>query len=167
MRETDAERIATGNEAALRFRLRAEGIADLPDHAALRRFAAAQPERFQAALLAFAGLGQKPPAVPQGAAEVASWPVAQLAEALAVVLLEADLRPDDRLLLAGPDRWPWLAARTQGIAVIVADAATPASLRAVAAAARASAIAAPPAWLEAAGLAAPGPPGFARLAENS
>jgi hypothetical protein len=158
MSGTDAECSATGNEAALRFRLRADGIADLPDHAALRRFAAADPDRFQTAILDFAGLG---------AAQVAPAQAVGLAAALAVVLLEADLRPDDRLLVAGTAPWPWEAARTQGIPVILAREATPASLRAVAEAERASAIAAPPAWLEAAGLTAGGLPGFARLAENS
>jgi hypothetical protein len=81
-RQTD-EHTATSNEAALRFKLRADGIADLADHAALRRFAAAHPAAFRKAILDFAGIAEdtEGTAVP----------------ALVAMLLEADLRPDDRL----------------------------------------------------------------------
>jgi hypothetical protein len=131
------ETAATSNEAALRFRLRAAGAAQLSDYAALCRFATGEPDLFAAAMLDFAGLARTQ---------------AELVPALAAVLLEADLRPDDRVLVAGIAPWPWLAAQTQGIAVILADRATAATLRAAAAAERASVVAAPPAWLQAAGL---------------
>ncbi len=81
-RQTD-EHTATTNEAALRFKLRADGIADLTDHAALRRFAVANPAAFRKAILDFAGIAD----------DTAGTTV----PALVAVLLEADLRPDDRL----------------------------------------------------------------------
>jgi len=177
------ERSVTSNEAALRFRLRACGIAVLPDYAALRRFAAAQPTAFHTAVLAFAGIVGPTArltgnAAPEGLvlrhadgvrrvvdfATVAclpvelpailtrSWRAAALAPALAALLLEADLRPDDRLLVAGLRPWPWLGALTQGIKLILAADATPATLRAIAAAEEASVIAAAPAWLATASL---------------
>jgi hypothetical protein len=117
------ERSATSNEAALRFRLRAEGIATLPDRTALDRFAAAQPAAFAQAMRAFAG-------VPAGAADL---PV------LVGLLLDADLRPDDRLLVAGVPPWPWLGAL--GVA-LVTDAA------------QADVVVAPASWLGAAGVTA-------------
>jgi hypothetical protein len=124
------ERRATSNEAALRFRLRADGVADLADHAALRRFAADRPADFHAAVLGFAGV-----AAPPGA--------------LAALLLDADLRPDDRLLVAGTPVPAWLGALAW---VVHAPHATPATLRAIAEAEQASVVIAPPAWLAAAGL---------------
>ncbi len=124
------ERGATCNEAALRFRLRADGTARLADHAALRRFAADQPAAFRAALLAFAG-------------------VAAPAAALAALLLEADLRPDDRLLVAGTPVPAWLGPLAH---VVHAPHATPATLRALAEAEQASLVVAPPSWLAAARL---------------
>jgi hypothetical protein len=124
------ERRATSNEAALRLRLRAEGIADLADHAALRRFAAAEPATFNDAILAFAGVAAPP-------------------DALAALLLDADLRPDDRLLVAGTPAHAWLRPLAR---VIRAPHATPATLRAIAEAEQASLVIAPPSWLAAAGL---------------
>ncbi len=64
------------------------------------------------------------------------WPPAVLIRPLAELLLHADLRPDDRLLVVGP-AWPWLAALVEGTAVILAVAA-PATLLATAAEERAS-----------------------------
>jgi hypothetical protein len=48
------------------------------------------------------------------------WPRALLVRPLAELLLFADLRPDDRVLVAGGASWPWLAALTQGTTVILA-----------------------------------------------
>jgi hypothetical protein len=53
-----------------------------------------------------------------------SWPTALLVRPLADVLLHADIRPDDRLLIIGP-AWPWLVALLEGAAVVVAAAADP------------------------------------------
>jgi acetoacetyl-CoA synthetase len=61
---------------------------------------------------------------------------------LAELLLHADLRSDDRLLVAAGPAWPWLAALLEGTAIILA-AATPASLLATAAEERASVLVAP------------------------
>ena len=60
------------------------------------------------------------------------WPPALLIRPLADLLLHADLRPDDRLLVAGSAAWPWLAALLEGTTVILA-AAAPATLLATAA----------------------------------
>ena len=59
------------------------------------------------------------------------WPPALLIRPLADLLLHADLRPDDRLLVVGSAAWPWLAALLEGTTVILA-AATPATLMATA-----------------------------------
>jgi hypothetical protein len=116
------ERTLTSNEAALRFQLRADGIATLADRAALDRFAAARPDTFARAMRAFAG-------VPDGAADL---------PLLVRMLLDADLRPDDRLLVAGLPPWPWLGMLG---ATLVSDPA------------QADVVAAPAAWLAAAALA--------------
>ncbi len=49
------------------------------------------------------------------------WPKSLLIRPLAELLLFADLRPDDRVLVAGAAAWPWLAALTQGTTVILAS----------------------------------------------
>ena len=170
MTATAAERTGTSNEAALRFCLRAEGVANLPDFGALRRFAVDNPSAFQAAMLRYAGIAgssttllvaDRPPRLvlrrmdglsDLNALLVHPWPAATLAAALAAVLLQADLRPDDRLLVAGLPPWPWLAALTQDIPVILATDATPQTLRDITVAEAATVIAAPPDWLHAAGL---------------
>jgi hypothetical protein len=85
MSGTAAERAVATNEAAFRFWLRAAGIADLPDLAALRRFAAGQPEIFAARMAEFAGA--------TGAEADAA--------ALFATLIEADRRPDDPPWRAG------------------------------------------------------------------
>jgi hypothetical protein len=58
------------------------------------------------------------------------WPPAILVRPCAELLLHADLRPDDRLLVLGP-AWPWLVALMEGCTVILATGAG--SLLAVAA----------------------------------
>jgi hypothetical protein len=105
---TPAEREATTNRAAFRHWLRAlHGRPLDPGEAALRRWAEADPMAAAAVILAFAGPG---------------FASARLAAGL---LLLADLRPDDRLLVLGrePD---WLAQAleaTEGRAA-TAEAAT-------------------------------------------
>jgi hypothetical protein len=69
------------------------------------------------------------------------WPPAMLTRPLADLLLHADLRTDDRLLVVGPS-WPWLASLMDGTAIVFV-AATPATLLATAAAERASVLVAP------------------------
>jgi len=91
------------------------------------------------------------------------WPPALLVRPLAELLLHADLRPDDRLLVAGAAAWPWLAALLEGTTVILA-AATPATLLATAAEEAASVLVAPAQWLADAAFRRPGPrPHLARL----
>jgi hypothetical protein len=72
------------------------------------------------------------------------WPKALLVRPLAELLLFADLRPDDRVLVAGVASWPWLAALTQGTTVILAS---PEPLLAVAAQEAATVLVAPAAAL--------------------
>ena len=69
------------------------------------------------------------------------WPAHLLIRPLAEVLLYADLRPDDRLLVIGP-AWPWLAGLLEGTTVILA-AATAATILAIAAEERATVLVAP------------------------
>ena len=68
------------------------------------------------------------------------WPRALLVRPFAELLLFADLRPDDRVLVAGTATWPWLAALALGTTVILAP---PASLLAAAAQEAATALIAP------------------------
>jgi hypothetical protein len=70
------------------------------------------------------------------------WPPALLVRPLADLLLHADLRSDDRLLVAGNASWPWLATLLEGTTVILA-AATPATLLATAAEEDATVLVAP------------------------
>jgi hypothetical protein len=70
------------------------------------------------------GLGTLPPEVAAPLERL--WPPAALIRPLADLLLHADLRRDDRLLVTGP-AWPWLAALLEGTTVILA-AADPATL---------------------------------------
>jgi len=70
-----------------------------------------------------------------------TWPPAALIRPLAEILLHADLRPDDRVLVVGL-AWPWLAALVQGTAVILA-APTAADLLPVAAEERATVVVSP------------------------
>ena len=58
------------------------------------------------------------------------WPSALLIRPMAELLLHADLRPDDRLVVVGA-AWPWLAALLEGTVVILA-AASPGALLATA-----------------------------------
>ncbi len=48
------------------------------------------------------------------------WPVEALIKPVAELLLHADVRPDDRLVVTGSS-WPWLAALLAGTTVIVAS----------------------------------------------
>jgi len=50
-----------------------------------------------------------------------TWSVGQLIRPLADVLLHADVRPDDRLLVIGP-KWPWLAALLEGTIIVLSAA---------------------------------------------
>ena len=103
-----------------------------PSWEALRRFLAAAPDRGATALAAFLRCDPADPDL----------------FALGALALHADLRPDDRLLLAGvaPDAPPWPLARRLGTTVRHADT-PPRGLLAAAAAHRATVLATPAAWL--------------------
>jgi hypothetical protein len=71
-----------------------------------------------------------------------AWPPALLIRPLAELLLHADLRPDDRLLVVGSAPWPWIVALLEGTSVILA-AGAPDTLLATAAEERATVLVAP------------------------
>ncbi len=141
----DRERVVTTNAWAFLHWLRTTREVDLTDWAALQRWSAACPGAFAAAVAAFARLPDEPVRLPRGgngithAALDRSWPPALLIRPLADVLLQADLRPDDRLLVIGPG-WPWLVALREGTTVILSATS---DLLAAAAAERASVLVAP------------------------
>jgi hypothetical protein len=163
------ERIATTNAWAFLHWLRFTGGPALADWTALQRFSADQPSRFADAIAQFAKLPDPPirlapmhadsnisirlaaaqaggePAEARFPPELAApltrlWPPALLIRPLAEVLLHADLRPDDRVLIAGP-HWPWLVALLQGTSLILAS--PPTNLLAAVAAERATVLTGP------------------------
>jgi hypothetical protein len=69
------------------------------------------------------------------------WPPAILVKPIADVLLHADLRPADRVLVIGP-AWPWLVALLEGTTVVLATS-TAAALLSLAAEEHASVLVAP------------------------
>jgi len=71
------------------------------------------------------------------------WPPATLVRPLADLLLHADLRADDRVLVANAAPWPWLVGLLEGTTVILAAAVTAATLMAVTADERATVLVAP------------------------
>jgi hypothetical protein len=71
-----------------------------------------------------------------------SWPPALLIRPLADLLLHADIRPDDRVLVIGAAAWPWLAALLEGATVILASP-TASALLAIAGEEAASVLVAP------------------------
>jgi hypothetical protein len=97
-----------------------------------------------------ASLGSLPPDI--AAALTRRWPAEALIRPLAELLLHADLRPDDRVLVAGA-AWPWLAALLEGTTVILA---APDDLLAIAGQERATVLVAPPRLLSEAAFPRPG-----------
>lgn len=71
-----------------------------------------------------------------------AWHPGLLVRPAAELLLHADLRPDDRVLLAGVPAWPWLVALLEGTTLILAAAGSTALL-AMAAEERATVLVAP------------------------
>lgn len=137
------ERLATTNAWAFLHWLRHTGAAEppgelpveadpVPRWAALRRFAAGAPDVRAAALAAFLRLAPDDPHL----------------LLLGGLALHADLRPDDRLVLAGapPGAAPWWAARRLGTEVL-GGGTGPGDLLAAAAAARATVLVGPASWL--------------------
>ncbi len=118
------ERVATSNAWAFLHWLRTTERRDLDGWEALIAWSAADPPGFSEAVAHFAGLPERSrrPDI----------------RAAAEVLLHADLRPDDRVLIAaGPPR-PWVLARRQGTEIILADPPPAAGLLAMAAEEQAS-----------------------------
>jgi hypothetical protein len=83
--------------------------------------------------------------LPSGLTRVlaAVHPAEALTDAAAVLLLDADLRPDDRVLVAGAAFWPWVWALREGATLILGPAAEPAELRCIAEEDKASILVAP------------------------
>jgi len=153
----DRERVVTSNVWAFLHWLRTMHRIDLEDWAALQRFSVAQAGAFCRVIAEFAGDpggGRLPlPALPRFAGEVVpdntlppeagesregEPPTARIRQ-FADLLLHADLRPDDTLLVAGPAR-PWDAAP---VAAVTYCAAAPAALLAATADSGASVLVAP------------------------
>jgi len=110
------ERVATTNAWAFLHWLRVTRGVELPDWTALVQWSGTDAVGFSAAVAEFARL-------PQG--HDPSRPLREgvfLTCSVAEVLLHADVRPDDRLLVVGPE-WPWNAARLNGTIVVHASAA--------------------------------------------
>ncbi|MGH7154430.1 MAG: hypothetical protein ACREF3_10940 [Acetobacteraceae bacterium] len=70
------------------------------------------------------------------------WPAAALVRPFADVVLHGDVRPDDRVLVAGTSSWPWLVSLLEGATIILAAPAA-AELLVIAEQERASVLIAP------------------------
>lgn len=107
------EQVATSNAWAFLHWLRTTERRDLDGWQALIVWSAADPPAFSEAVVHFAGLPER-----SRRSDI---------RAAAEVLLHADLRPDDRALIAaGPPR-PWVDARRQGTEIIPARPPPPAA----------------------------------------
>ena len=126
------ERQLTTNAWAFLHALRTIHAAEAEDWPGLLEWAAIHPAVTRQAIRDFA---HQP-----------SLPVPELAH-LADMLLFLDVRPDDVLLVADPQPWPWQAADTIG-ATLHRYTGSPANILDEAAAMRASILAVPAPWLE-------------------
>jgi hypothetical protein len=145
----DREHVVTTNAWAFLHWLQTVRGVDLAGWAALQRFSVDKAVDFRLAVAAFAGLSdefQRPPAsIPGLAGEGASQANLPAPDAAAIpavapdrpqidlsrtallrpladILLHADVRPDDRLLISGA-AWPWRAAELLGATVLIAPVA--------------------------------------------
>ncbi len=126
------ERLVASNAWAFLHALRTAGTADIADWAGLLEWAAANPVAARAAVRDFA----RRPDLPQAACGH-----------FADMLLFLDARPDDVLLVADAQPWPWQAASELGIALHRHTGAPGAVLEA-AMELRASILAVPASWLD-------------------
>lgn len=152
------EQVATSNAWAFLHWLRATERGDLDGWEGLIAWSAADPAGFSDALASFAGLPAAPAPLltPElspvlalrrtdgsraNAADVPElalllgrvWPRARLIRPAAEVLLHADMRPNDRVLVAAGPPWPWLLALRHRTQLVLAPPPSPAALLAVAA----------------------------------
>ncbi len=153
----DPEQVATSNPWAFLHWLGATGRGDIAGWRALIAWSASDPDGFSDAVAAFACLPSVPAPlladditprltlcradgtrigaaqVPHAAAPLRrAWPRASLIRPVAEVLLHADLRPDDRVLVAAGPPWPWLVALRQGTGLVLAAPPPAAKLLAMA-----------------------------------
>ncbi len=136
--------------------------ATLALHPQAERAVTAADRRIQTSDLA-APLAAAPlAAAPLAAALARTWDQAHLLAARAALLLHADLRPDDIVLLAGVPVDAWLPALTDGTTLIVATT-TPARLLPLAAETGATVLAAPAGWIAEAAFPRPDRPHLAAL----
>lgn len=126
------ERLVTTNAWAFLHALRAAHSVDLADWAGLLEWAAANPGAARQAVRGFAAQ----PDLPAPA-------VAHLAD----LLLFLDVRPDDVLLVADAQPWPWQGAADTG-AVLHRYVGAPGAALEQAAAVKASILAVPAPWLD-------------------
>ncbi len=122
LRTPHPEQVATTSLWAFVQWLRATGRADLDGWPAVVAWSANDRSAFTGAIAYFAGVDAEP----------------RLIRAAAEVLLHADIRPDDVVLVATGTAWPWRIAAVQGTKIVLADAPRPADLFPSAADARAS-----------------------------
>ena len=131
------ERVVTTNAWAFMHWLRVTRGVELADWAALARFSVEHEAEFRAAVSAFARGGGED----VDGRDRPGHDGGDVVRALADCLLHADLRPDDRVLVVGP-QWPWTAVRPAGTCVVLA-AADGKTLLATAEEARATVLVAP------------------------
>ncbi|MBV9118170.1 MAG: hypothetical protein JOY63_12490 [Acetobacteraceae bacterium] len=119
------EQVATSNAWAFLQWVRATGRGDVEGWEGLIAWSAADPAGFSDALAEFAGLPLHSLSAPRGGegrGEVGEPRRAlEAARQHAEVLLHADLRPDDRVLVAAGPPWPWLLARRYHTQVVLAS----------------------------------------------
>ncbi|MBV8615182.1 MAG: hypothetical protein JOY66_15655 [Acetobacteraceae bacterium] len=133
------EQVATSNAWAFQHWLRASGRADLNGWKGLIAWSAADPAGFTDALTEFAGLSLLNSLSAtwggEGRGEVGDAPIqwaererSRAVRPCAEVLLHADLRPDDRVLVAAGPSWPWQLALRYRTQVVLARPLTPSAL---------------------------------------
>lgn len=119
------EQVATSNAWAFLQWVRATGRGDVEGWEGLIAWSAADPAQFSDALAEFAGLPLHSLSAPRGGegrVEVGeSRRALEVVRQHAEVLLHADLRPDDRVLVAAGPPWPWLLARRYHTQVVLAS----------------------------------------------
>jgi len=127
-----AERLAATNGWAFLHWLRTVQGTDLADWPALLEWVSEKPAAARRAIRGFVGMEDLPEAM-----------IPHLAE----LLLFLDVRPDDRLLVADAQEWPWAALPHTG-ALMTRYAGPPATVLEAAVAAEATILAVPAPWLD-------------------
>jgi hypothetical protein len=120
------EQVATSNAWAFLHWLRATGRANLEGWEGLIAWSAADPAGFSDALAGFAGLPLD--SLSALGAERELRRTLETVRLHAEILLHADLRPDDRVLVMAGPPWPWLLALRYRTQVVLASPLPPPTL---------------------------------------